>query len=70
MTKQRGKQKRKRIVRRSKVMFVKDSPYKPTTIPNKIKESFNKYCRNKGRDIGVEEYVDDKDRGICLDISL
>jgi hypothetical protein len=51
-------------------MFVKDSPYKPTTIPNKIKESLNKYCRNKGRDIGVEEYVDDKDRGICLDISL
>ena len=70
MGKQRNKQRRQKLIRRSRVMLIKDSPYKPKVIPNKIKENLNKYCRDKGRDIRVEEYVDDKGRGICLDISL
>jgi hypothetical protein len=58
-------------VRRSKDFFTKDSPYKPKTHNKKNKKKLSKeYCRNKGRDIRVEEYYKDKDRGICLDISI
>jgi hypothetical protein len=58
-------------VRRSKDFFTKDSPYKPKTYNKKTKKKLSKeYCRDKGRDIRVEEYYKDKDRGIRLDISI